>query len=137
MKRRYLKRGRNMQFPKLELTPLIDVIFILVIFFAVTTTFVQEKKGIKLSLPNAVSVESPKKSVIISIDRNQRVYWNSVPISESVIADKVSLHMKNNPDQGIVLQADEQTPYNRVIYVLDSIRRSGCSNVMLEAEIKT
>ena len=137
MKRQFLKNTREVKSPKLELTPLIDVIFILVIFFAVTTTFVQQKKGLKLQLPNAVSVETPKKSIVISIDRQQRVYWNSLQISESNVSEKVASAIKTNPNQGILLQADKQTPYSRIIFILDAIRKSGCSNVMLEAEISS
>ena len=59
MARHYIPSKRQAQMPKFELTPLIDVIFILVIFFAVTTSFIQERKGLKLMLPSAVSVEQP------------------------------------------------------------------------------
>tara|TARA_A100001015_G_scaffold308684_1_gene406734 strand:+ start:2575 stop:2988 length:414 start_codon:yes stop_codon:yes gene_type:complete len=134
MTRRYLAPKRASEQPRLELTPLIDVIFILVIFFAVTTTFVNERQGISVTLPTATAIEAPKQSVVISIDRQQRVYWNGTRLSESAIAQKVAAFVKQQPSQGIVLQADQQTPYNRVVFVLDAIRKAGCSNVMLEAQ---
>ena len=93
MNRRYLGGVRQNQSPRLELTPLIDVIFILVIFFAVTTSFNRDQKGLKLILPSAVSIEQPKKSTTISIDKNQRVYWNGTRVSEADIAVKVSFRV--------------------------------------------
>ena len=134
MARRFLLKSRSLAQPKLELTALIDVIFILVLFFAVSTSFQQERKGLTLTLPTALAVEKPSAAVTISIDRNQRLYWNGARVQESNIAAKVKARMVNNPDQQIVLQADKGTPYLRVISVLDAIRRSGCSQVMLEAE---
>ncbi len=134
MARRFLLKSRSLAQPKLELTALIDVIFILVLFFAVSTSFQQERKGLTLTLPSAVAVEKPLKAVTISIDRNQRLYWDGVRVQESNIASKVKVSMVKNPDQQIILQADKRTPYLRVVSVLDAIRRSGCSQVMLEAK---
>ena len=134
MTRRFVKRGVSKSNPRFELTALIDIIFILVLFFAVTTSFQQQRKGLNLTLPSAVSVEKPKKSITISIDRNQRIYWNGQRVSEVNIASRVKQAMDQNPKQQIVLQADKKTPYVRVVSVLDAIRRSGCSQVMLEAE---
>lgn len=137
MARHYIPSKRQAQMPKFELTPLIDVIFILVIFFAVTTSFIQERKGLKLMLPSAVSVEQPDKATTISIDRYQRVYWNGTRIQESMIASKVQSIVKLFPDHNVIVQADKNTPYIRVISVLDAIRKSGCFNILLEAEQKS
>ena len=134
MTRKFFKSTQQIQTPKFELTPLIDVIFILVLFFAVSSTFVDQKKGIQLSLPSAVAIETAKKSIVISVDRNQRVYWNGKRVSESAIPTKVAALLKATPDQQIVLQADKSTPYIRVVSILDSIRNSGCYNVMLQAK---
>ena len=134
MKLKLIKRDNSESKPRFELTALIDVIFILVLFFAVSTSFQQERKGLNLTLPTAVSVEKPKESITISIDRNQRIYWNGTRVGQGHIATRVQEAIAQNPKQQIVLQADKSTPYVRIISVLDAIRSSGCSNVMLEAE---
>ena len=77
---------------------------------------------------------TPKESITISIDRNQRIYWNGTRVGQGHIATRVQEAIAQNPKQQIVLQADKSTPYVRIISVLDAIRSSGCSNVMLEAE---
>ena len=134
MNRSFITKNKFKLTPRFELTPLIDVIFILVLFFAVSTSFQQERKGLDLTLPTALAVEKPKESITISIDRNQRVYWNGSPIAQNNIALQVQQAVAKKPDQKIILQADKNTPYVRIISVLDAIRSSGCSNVMLEAE---
>ena len=120
--------------PRFELTALIDVIFILLIFFAVSSSFHQQQRGLKLTLPSAVATETPKKTITISIDRQQRVYWNGNRISEAALATKITKQLKQVPNQSIMLQADKATPYVRVVNVLDAIRQSGGHNVMLQAK---
>ena len=134
MRLQFIKCDAPESKPRFELTALIDVIFILVLFFAVSTSFQPERNGINLTLPTAVSVEKPKESITISIDRHQRIYWNGVRVSQSHIATRVHQVVTQHPMQQIVLQADKNTPYVRIISVLDAIRSSGCSQVMLEAE---
>ena len=134
MSRRFFKTKKKVEKPRFELTPLIDIIFILVLFFAITSSFVDQKQGLTLTLPSAVSTEVAKKSIIISVDQYQRVHWNGVQISEDAIADKIIEALEISSEQQFVLQADKNTPYVRVVSILDTIRTSGCTNVMLEAE---
>jgi biopolymer transport protein ExbD len=134
MARQFILQKRLKKKPAFELTPLIDVMFILVLFFAVSTSFHENQTGIKLRLPSAVSVETPEKAITISIDRNQRIFWNGVRIPESDIYQNVGTQIRKNPKQQVLVQADQQTPYSRVVSVLDAIRRAGCSLVMLETE---
>lgn len=122
--------------PRFELTALIDIIFILLLFFAVSTSFNKNQKVLSLTLPTAIAVETPKKSVTISVDRNQLVYWNAKRISEKNISSKLVEYLKNNPENAIIFQADKNTPYIRVVSVLDAIRRAGGNNIMLEAKKK-
>ena len=134
MSRQFIQLKKIGADTKFELTPLIDIIFILVLFFAVTSTFVEQKKGLTLTLPSAVSTESAKEAVVISVDQHQRVHWNGKRINESSIQANVAKQMKAFPNQQIILQADKSTPYVRIVSILDAVRTSGCSNIMLETE---
>jgi len=136
MARNYININGVKSRPKFELTALIDVIFILLIFFAVSTSFNQNKKALELTLPSAIAVEVPKKSVTISVDRNQRVFWNAERVSEQAITSKLSNYLKDNSENAIILQADKNTPYVRVVSILDAIRLAGGVNIMLEAKKK-
>jgi len=134
MTRQFISGRQSLVSPKFELTSLIDVVFILVLFFAVSTSFQHERRVLKLTLPSSKSIETPKKSITISIDRNQRIYWNGKRISEATISKRVQHVMEQTPNHPIILQADKVTPYLRVVSVLDAIRNSGCTSVMLETK---
>ena len=134
MKRRFLSRQFSDSSPRFELTSLIDIVFILVMFFAVSTSFNNVQQGVSVVLPSAVSSEAPTEAITISIDRNQRLYWNGALFSESQLSNRLNETMEKKPNQQVLLQADKHTPYARVVWVLDAIRQAGCSRVMLETE---
>lgn len=121
---------------RLELTPLIDIIFILLIFFAVSSTLVIQKQGIKLQLPTAESTTEQKDGALISIDGQQRIYLDEKMISLELISSRVGDLLKENKELKVIIHADETTPYNLVIRVLDKIRLGGCFNVALQTKKK-
>ena len=128
----YIDAPSPLEKPRFELTALIDIIFILVLFFAVSTSFTQQKKALPLVLPSAVSSKAPPKTMVVSIDQKQRLYWNQSRINASELGSKVQMAIKHNPTTPLLLQAHQQTPYVRVVSVLDTIRLAGGAQVMLE-----
>lgn len=119
---------------RLELAPLIDIIFILLIFFAVSSTLVIKHQGIKLQLPSAESTAKQKKGANISIDKNHRLYLDEKPISIDLVTNRIASLLKDNSDLKVLINADESAPYSLVITVLDRIRLGGCFNVALQAK---
>ena len=71
---------RKKQASRLELAPIIDIAFILLIFFAVSTSLLTNKQGIKLDLPTAGKVEKNPKGVVLSIDKTQKIYVDETPV---------------------------------------------------------
>ncbi|MCP4050246.1 MAG: biopolymer transporter ExbD [bacterium] len=120
---------------RLEIAPLLDVIFILLIFFAVSTTVIMNK-GMKLQLPSAASVATQKKGSVLTIDREQRLYLNKILIPADLLSVKIADLVKEAPDFQIIVKADKYTPYSFLIYVLDNIRLGGCFDLVLEAKEK-
>jgi biopolymer transport protein ExbD len=115
---------------------MLDVVFILLIFFAVSTTLVMNNKGIKLQLPAAESVVKQKKGVVVSIDKKERVFLNNVLVPEELLKSKISDLITSNPDTQVILNAHVTTPYQKVIRVLDDIRLGGGYDIVLQAEKK-
>ncbi|MBT5856573.1 biopolymer transporter ExbD [bacterium] len=130
-------RTRSMvKVAKLELAPLIDVVFILLIFFAVSTTVVVNQQGIQLILPAAETVASSKKGIVISVDKQQRLYWDGKRVSESDIRGRVAKAKSGNAEIQVIINADQQTPYSMVVRLLDEVRKAGCFDIVLEAQRK-
>ena len=67
---------------KLELTPLVDIIFILLLFFAVSTTLITQKQGINVALPDAKTVIENDEGIVISINKDNLVYWEKQRIEK-------------------------------------------------------
>jgi biopolymer transport protein ExbD len=128
-----LKKKR--QAPQLELAPLLDVIFILLIFFAVSTTLIMHNRGIKLTLPHSSTSTTQNKGVIISIDRRESLYFNKEKISPELLTLRVSEYLTENIGDPIILSAHKSIPYEQIIRTMDHIRLGGGRNITLQAQI--
>ena len=131
-----IKRPSRFNAVRLELAPLIDVIFILLIFFAVSATIVVNQKGLQLLLPSATTVSSEKKGVVIAVDQKRRLYFNRQPITEDQLRRSIEKQLSQTPDFQVILRADRLTPYSMIIRILDEIRLGGCFDIVLEAKQK-
>ncbi|MCU7959368.1 MAG: biopolymer transporter ExbD [gamma proteobacterium symbiont of Bathyaustriella thionipta] len=132
-----LNRHRR-QTVDLNLTPLIDVVFLLLIFFMVSTTFEKDSR-IKINLPQAATQdqEDQKKPIIeITVDKkgiffvNQREVINTEPATLKLAIEKVA---KMRRDQIIVITADADTPYQSVMTAMDVAKQIGIFNMTLTA----
>ncbi len=124
-----------------NLTPLIDVVFLLLIFFMVSTSFTRETQ-IKLDLPKASiePLETKAKSVEISIDIEGRYFVNGqgvVNTSISTLKKAISLTMKDNPDASVIISADANTPYQSVVTAMDAASQLGITNLKMATQRNT
>ena len=117
---------------RVEIAPLIDIIFILLIFFAVNTTLMINQQGLKLDLPSATSSETNDKGVVISIDPKGQIFVRD----ELVTLDKLRPTIKDildvEPDSEMLLNSDKSISYETVINVLDQIRLAGSYRISLQ-----
>ena len=133
-----MKRLRSKPEVTLELVPLIDVVFLLLIFFMVTTTFVSETK-IDLTLPEAVSgegIDSEISAINLNVDKDGRYSVNGVLLDQhdrSAIAESLLLSTRpGDPNQVIVLSADSRSEYQSVVTALDALSSVGLYNVAMK-----
>jgi len=133
-------RPRNNDDLDLNLTPLIDVVFLLLIFFMVSTTF-KDQAEIKLELPEATtSIPTNDKGTIkVAIDGNGRYFVNDVPLVNSqaeTIEKAIKEAAGDNKEPMIVIKADKQARHQSVIAVLDAARRLEFMKIGFETERK-
>ena len=109
----------------LNLTSLIDVLFILIIFFSVSSTFL-EQPGIDLKLPEAESsVDTPLDKVIIQIDKDGKLFLNDKSIEMNSLSGEVKKMLENKTDKSVTLKADSEVTHGTVISIMDLLRRDG------------
>lgn len=122
---------------QLNLTPLIDVVFLLLIFFMVSTSFKKESK-ISLDLPeaNGEIAEKFPESIEISINKDGEVFVNGEGLINrqlETIKDAIT-QVANDPSTPLVINADAQAPYQAVISVMDAAGQVGFNNLTLATQ---
>ena len=128
------KRSREASI--IDLTPLIDVVFLLLIFFMVSTVFKKEELALILNLPSAETKETKsgkQKSLQIEIDKNQFALNGKL-----VVDSELESTLKNTKNKKIpvVLRIDEKVEYKRVVKVIDLLKKHKLENLNLITEKK-
>lgn len=124
---------RDNEESQIELTPMLDVVFIMLIFFIVTTSFVKES-GIEVSRPNAASAEKQERaSIFIAIDNAGQIWLQKRRIDlDAVRANIEKLHAES-PEGTVVIQADKEAKTGILVEVMDQIRLAGVKNISVAA----
>ncbi len=112
----------------IDLTPLLDVVFILLIFFIVTTVFVKET-GVDVDKPQAISAKSIQNSIILlAITRSQEVIYGGTNIGISGVRNTLTQLTKNEP-KPLVIQADKSVPTDVLVRVIDQAKLAGIEKI--------
>ncbi len=120
---------------ELNMAPLIDMVFILLIFFLVNTSFVKES-GIEVNRPSAATAMIQEKTaIIISIDRENRIFMEGREIDVRAVRANIERALAENPEGGIVVVSDKLSNAGVVISVMDGCRLAGAQNISLAATV--
>ncbi len=131
----YTKKKRDVE---LNLTPLIDVVFLLLIFFMVSTSFTRETQ-IKLELPKAdvEKLDSDPEVIEISIDKEGRMFMNGKALVNSNIENlmkAIQPIISANKNTPLIISADANTPYQSVVIAMDAASQLGISNIKMATQ---
>ncbi len=119
---------------QVDITPLIDIVFIMLIFFIVTATFVKES-GIDVNKPDAPTAEVKKKAnILIAIDANNNIWLDRRKIDIRSVIPNIKRLRSENPQGSVVIQADEESKNKMLVEVMDAARQAGVTNIALAAE---
>ena len=114
----------------INITPLVDVVLVLLIIFMLTAPILQS--GIEVDVPKTKTVkEITEERVVISIDRQQRVFLGNDPINVNQIADALRRKVRDPQRQSIFLRADENVPFGAFATVMDAVKQAGITNVSI------
>jgi len=127
-------RERKRKRPLINITSLIDVMFLLLVFFMVSTTFA-EHPAIKLELPSASTAEPSRlESLTLTIDKKGRMFLNDEAVNDGELRSLLAA-AAGKPDATLVLKADKGVPYGFVIRAMDISRQSGVRRIVSLTEI--
>ena len=121
--------------PKLSIAPLLDMIFILLIFFVVSTTF-SKLPGVFIDRPDAnVSDKLPPNNLLIGITKDGDYYINKKPYTKETLKEKIELKRKQFPRLSVVILADENSLIKYSITAMDICKQVGVEQIAIAEEI--
>jgi len=120
---------------ELNIAPLIDMVFILLIFFLVTTSFVKET-GVDISRPAAsTAVSKTGTTILIGVTRDNTIHMDKREIDPRAVRANVERALAENPEASVVIVADKESLTGLVINVMDNCKLAGAENVALAASL--
>ena len=118
----------------IDISPLIDMVFILLIFFMVTTTFVKDMK-LELERPSAASASrASSKAIRVYMDRSAAVYIDEVPVRAWMVQSRVRDLLRATTNKQVLLVVDRGVPAEKLIHVVDQCRLAGAAEVAVATE---
>jgi biopolymer transport protein ExbD len=125
----------NKKSARFDLTPLIDVVFLLLIFFMLTTTFVNLENRVEVNLPSGdFAAAEPSQNIIVSITENNTIYFNGKLIDPLKLSESVAAEIKGEPEKIVVLEADQNVLHGKVIRVMDLLKKGGAEKIAIATQ---
>ncbi|KLN64532.1 ExbD/TolR family protein [Vibrio sp. VPAP30] len=119
---------------QVDLTSMLDIVFIMLIFFIVTSSFVRES-GVEVNRPTASNVVSQKEAgIFVAITSANDIYIDKRMVDVERVEATLEHLMLDNPDAALVIQADEHAYSGTVVKVMDAAKGAGVKNIALAAE---
>ncbi|MEA1920765.1 MAG: biopolymer transporter ExbD [Campylobacterota bacterium] len=118
----------------IDMTPMLDIVFIMLIFFIVTTSFVKES-GIDVNKPQASSAKTEKKAnIIIGISQSGEIWIDKHPIDIRALRTTVEKLHADTPEGSVVITADKKAETGILVSVMDQVKLAGISKISIGAE---
>lgn len=130
MRRRYREREEA----GIDMTPMLDIVFIMLIFFIVTTSFVRES-GIDVNRPVAESAQRQDQgNILIGISASGEVWIDKRAVDLRAVRANIQRLHAMNPESAVIIQADKEARTGLLIEVMDQVRLAGIENVSIATE---
>jgi len=131
IQRRSIKKAR------IEIIPMIDTIFFLLVFFMISTLSMTQFKGMPVNLPKAASgQQAPAESAAITIDKDGRLFLNQQAIDKAALGEALSQQLARNAEMLVVINADDGVQHGQVVEVMDIARGANVAKMAIAVKPK-
>ena len=132
MRRNYLNLDQDEE-TEINMTPMLDIVFIMLIFFIVTASFIKES-GISVNRPQAqTAVRQERGNILISLTQNGEIWIDKRNVDIAAVRPNVERLHAENPEGSVVIVSDEKSETGLLVRVMDQVRMAGVENVSLAA----
>jgi biopolymer transport protein ExbD len=122
---------------RIEMLPLIDIVFLLLVFFIYAMLSMAVHRGLPVELPVSTTAEIDKKLVLsVTIKADQTIYVDEEPVMLADLDQVLQSKAAGDQQPGVLVFADRALPYQMIYHVLDKIRRAGLSRISLQADFE-
>ncbi len=128
-----IKRAtRNRLNGGINLTPLIDIVFLLLIFFMLTANFIQNE-GLKINVPKTKSTPGKvkKENIIIYLTRENKIYFKGKFLTENQLFNELKKEIITNPEKVVILKSDKQALVEKAVKILDIAKNAGAKKFVI------
>jgi biopolymer transport protein ExbD len=128
-------RERKNESVRIDITSLIDVVFLLLIFFMVSTTFL-DRPGLKLALPSIKTSEASRvEKLVVTVTRDDRIFVGIEEVDFDILAQKIEDYVKQAREEKMVrIRGDRQVNFGTIIKIMDICRLHGAEGITIETE---
>ena len=128
------KNRRQIEDSNLDLTPMMDIVFIMLIFFIVTTSFVKET-GVDINRPNAETAERDEKgNILVGITANNEIWIDKRRVDLEAVRANIERLKIEYPEGSVIIQADKESRSGLLVETMDQIRLAGVQNISIAAK---
>ncbi len=122
---------------RIEIIPMIDTIFFLLVFFMISTLSMAQYRGMPVNLPKAASgQQAPPESAAITIDNQGRLFVDKQPVEKSMLGDLLRQQLDQTADLLVVINADDAVEHGRVVEVMDIARNANVARMAIAVKPK-
>lgn len=134
MRKNYDTLMNDQEEENIDMTPMLDIVFIMLIFFIVTTSFVKES-GIEVNKPQANTAKEDKKtSIIIGIKQSGEIWVDKRPVDIRALRSIVEKLHADTPDGSVVISADTKAHTGILVSVMDQVKLAGIEKISIGAQ---
>ena len=129
-----IRRRKPEEEGDINITPMLDIVFIMLIFFIVTTSFVKEP-GVQVVKPWAETAATKERgNILIAVRNNDEIWMNKQRVELHAVRQMVEAARAENPESSAIIIADQEASTGMVIDLMDQVRSAGITSVALSAE---
>ena len=127
-----LQRKGNLKKARIEIIPMIDTIFFLLVFFMISTLSMARFTGVQVNLPKAASGSQLSiETVVISLTKEEQLFLNKTQVSRDSLLQSLHAELEKNPELLVVINADDGVQHGRVVEIMDDARQTGVSKLSI------